>query len=825
VKQQENFRVGDVFGAVLLLLALGALLFAAALKVTAQSPPGNAAPVANAGPDQTVSLPDQAILRGWAVDDGLPNPPGTLIYEWSVISGPDAVTFGNAAAASTTAAFTSEGTYMLQLTASDGELSGDDTVAVTVYAAPSSPPSPTPTPTNQPPIVNAGPDQTITVSDMAILRGWATDDGLPNPPANLTYQWSLLNGPGVVNFGNAAAASTTAAFSTEGNYSLRLTAFDGANSGVSNVAVTVEATPTPTPTLTETPTPTPTSTPAPTNIVATPAAEARANGPESTRLRGGAGLKKKGKRCSSPGFNPAAGSYTANSSGVKPMVISDATIGSSVRYTKDGTTPTSISGTLISPPNANSTPSATIQLPVATTTLKAIAFKTGLTDSAVQNGVYIISPSPTPTPTPTVTPTPTPTATPVVATPVFSPSPGSYTANSSGMKPVIISDPTIGASVRYTQDGSTPTANTGTLISPPNASSTPRATVQLPVATTTLKAVGFKTGSTNSAVKSGVYIVSSSPTPSPSATPTPTPGTSDLTLINCGGTAYLDSVGQSWSADKYFTGGTTKIYSATVSGTADPKLYQSERFGKTLSYQIPVANGNYEVTLDFAEMYWSAAGKRVFDVSIQGQTILQDFDIWALAGAHAAVQRTFVVAVTNGTLSIGATATVDNATFSAIQILFKTGDLYLHPIATLPSYAVDYDGTGSAVVPLNGDRSHTHQSGHNLKTWSWKEGTTAVGTGPDLSVSFPLGQHSVTLTITDDNSPARTSSDTGTFTVTPVTVVPGALTSYYPSNGISITQLIDSLPSLPGYMEVIPSLEIDNIAGKWAVLHLARMLL
>jgi len=141
VKQWKNFRAADLFGAFLLLLALGALLFAAALKVIAQSPPNNAAPVANAGPDQTVILPDQAILRGWAVDDVLPNPPDTLIYEWSVISGPDAVTFGNAAAASTTGAFTSEGTYMLQLTASDGELSGEDTVVVTVYAAPSPPPN------------------------------------------------------------------------------------------------------------------------------------------------------------------------------------------------------------------------------------------------------------------------------------------------------------------------------------------------------------------------------------------------------------------------------------------------------------------------------------------------------------------------------------------------------------------------------------------------------------------------------------------------------------------------------------------------------------
>src|SRR5207248_2025831 len=112
-------------------------------------------------------------------------------------------------------------------------------------------------PSNAAPVANAGPDQTISLPDQATLRGWAIDDGLPNPPANLTYHWSLLNGPGAVNFGNPAAASTTVAFSAEGNYSLRLTAFDGESSGMSDVGVTVEATPTPTPTPTETPTPTP----------------------------------------------------------------------------------------------------------------------------------------------------------------------------------------------------------------------------------------------------------------------------------------------------------------------------------------------------------------------------------------------------------------------------------------------------------------------------------------------------------------------------------------------------------------------------------------
>ena len=99
--------------------------------------------------------------------------------------------------------------------------------------------------------------------NQATLRGWATDDGLPNPPADLTYQWNILSGPGIVNFGNANAGSTTATFSAEGNYSLRLTAFDGASSGASDVAVTVEPIPTPTPTQTPTPTPTATPTPSP----------------------------------------------------------------------------------------------------------------------------------------------------------------------------------------------------------------------------------------------------------------------------------------------------------------------------------------------------------------------------------------------------------------------------------------------------------------------------------------------------------------------------------------------------------------------------------
>src|SRR5215471_8688501 len=66
---------------------------------------------------------------------------------------------------------------------------------------------------NQPPSVTAGPDQTITLPASANLSGSAADDGKPNPPGTLTYQWSFVSGPGTVTFGSATSLSTTANFS------------------------------------------------------------------------------------------------------------------------------------------------------------------------------------------------------------------------------------------------------------------------------------------------------------------------------------------------------------------------------------------------------------------------------------------------------------------------------------------------------------------------------------------------------------------------------------------------------------------------------------
>jgi hypothetical protein len=92
---------------------------------------------------------------------------------------------------------------------------------------------------NSAPLVSAGLDQTIALPSSANLNGTVSDDGLPNPPATVTTTWSQVNGPGTVTFGNANAVDTTASFSVDGVYTLRLTADDSVLSASDDVIITV----------------------------------------------------------------------------------------------------------------------------------------------------------------------------------------------------------------------------------------------------------------------------------------------------------------------------------------------------------------------------------------------------------------------------------------------------------------------------------------------------------------------------------------------------------------------------------------------------------
>jgi Malectin domain len=119
--------------------------------------------------------------------------------------------------------------------------------------------------------------------------------------------------------------------------------------------------------------------------------------------------------------------------------------------------------------------------------------------------------------------------------------------------------------------------------------------------------------------------------------------------------------------DHILSGGSTYTPSVAIAGTEDDVLYQSERFGN-FAYTIPVPNGDYLVTLKFAEIYWTAAGRRLFDVLIEGREVLPDLDLVAKVGPVTAYDVAMPVRVTDGVLNIQFLSNIDNAKVSAIVV-------------------------------------------------------------------------------------------------------------------------------------------------------------
>jgi hypothetical protein len=173
---------------------------------------------------------------------------------------------------------------------------------------------------------------------------------------------------------------------------------------------------------------------------------------------------------------------------------------------------------------------------------------------------------------------------------------------------------------------------------------------------------------TDQAQLNGLEVLAAGSTP----TPTPPPSGAGSVQINAGGPAVAP-----FSADMDFSGGSTASVSSTIttSGVSNPApqaVYQSNRYGN-FSYTISglTPSAGYTVRLHFAETYWSQAGQRVFNVSINGQQVLTNFDIVAAAGAanKAVVEQESASANSSGTLTIQFTTVKDNAQVNGLEIL------------------------------------------------------------------------------------------------------------------------------------------------------------
>jgi regulation of enolase protein 1 (concanavalin A-like superfamily) len=139
--------------------------------------------------------------------------------------------------------------------------------------------------------------------------------------------------------------------------------------------------------------------------------------------------------------------------------------------------------------------------------------------------------------------------------------------------------------------------------------------------------------------------------------------------IDVGGASpFTDSLGRVWSADANYTGGTPSTGSFSVANTVDDRLFYTRRWGN-FSYNIPLAANAYTLNLYFAEPVITSVGWRVFNASAEGQPILSNFDLFATAGYHNALVKSFPIAVADGALNLKFTTIKNSPILSAIEVV------------------------------------------------------------------------------------------------------------------------------------------------------------
>src|ERR1039458_7009065 len=181
-------------------------------------------PVANAGPNQTVTVGATVMLNGTGSSDVDGKP---LTYMWTMVTRPAGSMSALSGSTTVSPTFIADvpGTYSVQLIVNDG-------------TANSSPSLVTITTLNSPPVANAGPNQLVDVGALVQLNGSGSTAVDGNP---LTYLWTLITLP--LNSGavpsNPTAVNPTFTADLPGTYVAQLVVNDGlANSAPVTVTIT-----------------------------------------------------------------------------------------------------------------------------------------------------------------------------------------------------------------------------------------------------------------------------------------------------------------------------------------------------------------------------------------------------------------------------------------------------------------------------------------------------------------------------------------------------------------------------------------------------------
>ncbi len=632
----------------------GAFEFASATPTPATVE--NKAPTVNAGSDRTIQLPTNSVtLTGSASDSD-----GTIAsYNWTKISGPNASLSG-ANTNKLQAANLVEGSYKFRLTVKDNKgAAATSDVVVTVKAAavaveepkeekPAAEPAPAPVPAtdgNIPPTVEGRSDKTLTLPTNSTLLtcGGRDADGFIT-----SYRWTKVSGPSVTMSGTNVA-NLNLSNMVAGTYVFRITATDNkgaqAYDEVTVKVIGTSTTPEPKEEIKE---------------VVKPVADVA----ETVT-------------------NPVPGNLLplVKASNDKTLTLPvNSTLLTCAGKDEDGFI-TSYRWTKVSGPSVTMSGANVANLNLTNMVEGTYVFRITATDNNKGEAhdhvtVTVLSGNTTTTTVPNKAPRAIAPSDKTITLPS-----NSITLNGSGTD----------------EDGSI-ASYSWAKISGPSANLAGTGTANLSVTNMVEGSYTFRLTVKDNKGATGtdevMVRVNKAATPVTTVVPQPQPASTGtvsynpIYRINAGGTSNLSASPIQWDMDtkenpsRYLSAGSSNNtagsnnWRGTNKTNAPDAVFGPVRFdftwGGAMKYSLPVKSGSYEVRLYFAETPYSggvkAAGQRVFDVKVEGQTKVSNLDIYKEAGMNA-LQKTVFITVTDGNLDIDFVRKVGNPQINGIEIL------------------------------------------------------------------------------------------------------------------------------------------------------------
>ncbi|WP_320128428.1 chitobiase/beta-hexosaminidase C-terminal domain-containing protein [uncultured Sphaerochaeta sp.] len=473
-------------------------------------------------------------------------------------------------------------------------------------------------------------------------------------------------------------------------------------------------------------------------------------------------------------------------------VTMTSTSGSTIYYTKDGSTPTTSS------PSITSGQSITLN---TTTTLKAMAVKSGMVDSSASSATY--------------------TAMATISTPVIAAS------NITGGQQVTMSCATSGATIHYTTDGSAPTSSSATYSSGINLTS---------AGTITVKAIAIKSGMVDSSVASKSVTVGQTATPSIS----PSSGSFDgshqvtLTCTTSGATIHYTTDGSTptSSSTSYTTGafsvsGTVTVKAmAIASGMLDSSVasasYTAMAAVSTPTITATDATGGQQVTMGCATsgatIHYTTDGSAPtsssatyssgINLTSAGTTIVKAIAIKSGMVDSAVASKSVVVSQTATPSISPSTGTFDGS--HQVTVTCATSGATIHyttdgstPTSSSTSYTGAFSVSGTVTVKAMAiasglvNSSVASASYTAMATVSTPTITATDATGGQL-VTMSCATSGATIHYTTDGSNPTSSSATytgainltsvGTSNFKAIAIKSGMVDSAVASKSVTVTQ-------------------------------------